>query len=113
MICEVIHRFHDFWDPLIDFLLSDSMTDRTIDLTPYHLDDIGMDISSIDDLPSAGVDRETMVIEYVIILEHVFSHIEVPTLDLLLDGRDVPHEHLALDEWISLRMRLEACENRE
>lgn len=104
LISEVIYRIYYRIDRVINLLVSDGMSNRTIDFAPNHLDDIRMYISSIDYFSSTRIDRKTMVIQDIIILEDVFSNVKIPTLYLFLDGRDIPHEHLALDQWITLWM---------
>lgn len=61
-----------------------------------------MDISSLQDTTPTGIDRETMLIQDIIVLEYMLAYIEVATLDLLLYGSDIPHQSLALDQWIML-----------
>lgn len=63
-----------------------------------------MDIDSFEDAMSTCIDSETVMIQDIIIFEDMFSYIEITTFDLLLNCGDVFHEHLALDEWISLWM---------
>ena len=75
-------------------------------LCGYHIEYLRMDIRSYQDAITTRVDSETMVIEYVIVLEDMFTYIEVATFDLLLYCGDVFHQHIGLDEWVSLRVRL-------
>ena len=44
------------------------------------------------------------MIKYIIIFEDMFAYIEISPFDLFLYRGDIFHEHLALDERISLWM---------
>ena len=49
-----------------------------------------------------------MVVEYVIVLQNVLSYVEIASLNLFLYRSDIFRQHLALDEWVSLWVTLEA-----
>jgi hypothetical protein len=51
-----------------------------------------MDIGSFEDPTATSIYGETVLVEYIIILEDVFAYIEVATFDLFLDRGDISHE---------------------
>ena len=50
------------------------------------------------------------MVQYVIIFEDMFPHVKVPSFHLFLDRVNIAHEHSTLYERVTLRMRLESCQ---